>query len=141
MDSDRDSRRSAFIRQARHQEEFPMRHAIIAVAAIAAIAAGSAQAHARLITGSPKAGSTVAAPKALRLQYSESIVPAASSVKLAAASGAPVATGPLSLDPKNKRLVMVPVPGPLAPGAYKVTWHMKTEDGHETDGTFGFTVK
>jgi methionine-rich copper-binding protein CopC len=35
----------------------------------------------------------------------------------------------------------VAVPGRLAPGAYKVTWHMKTEDGHETDGDFGFTVK
>jgi methionine-rich copper-binding protein CopC len=119
-----------------------MRHAIIAVAAAAAlVAAGQAQAHARLITGSPKAGSTVAAPKALKLQYSESIVPAASSVKLAAAGGAPVATGPLSPDPKNTRLVTVAVPGRLAPGAYKVTWHMKTEDGHETDGDFGFTVK
>ena len=119
-----------------------MRNAIIAAAAIAAIAAaGSAQAHARLITGSPKAGTTVAAPKVLTLHYSESIVPAASSVKLAAASGAPVATGPLSLDAKDKRLVTVPVPGPLAPGPYRVMWHMKTEDGHETDGQFVFTVK
>ena len=31
--------------------------------------------------------------------------------------------------------------GALAAGAYKVAWHMKTEDGHETDGTFAFTVK
>jgi methionine-rich copper-binding protein CopC len=35
----------------------------------------------------------------------------------------------------------VPLTGPLAAGAYRVSWHMKTEDRHETDGDFGFTVK
>ena len=29
----------------------------------------------------------------------------------------------------------------LAPGAYKVSWHMKTPDGHKTEGDFAFTVK
>ncbi|MGZ6038493.1 MAG: copper homeostasis periplasmic binding protein CopC [Phenylobacterium sp.] len=118
-----------------------MRNTLIAVAAIAALAAaGQASAHARLLSGAPKNGATVAAPKALTLHYSEELVPAASSVKLATGAGAAVATGPLALD-KTTKVVTVPIAAPLAAGAYKVTWHMKTEDGHETDGTFGFTVK
>jgi methionine-rich copper-binding protein CopC len=118
-----------------------MHKTIVAFAAVAALAvAGQAAAHARLLMGSPKAGETVAAPKALTLHYSEELVPAASSVKVATGAGAAVATGPMALD-KTKKVVTVPFTGALAAGVYKVTWHMKTEDGHETDGDFGFTVK
>jgi copper resistance protein C len=119
-----------------------MRNALIATAAVAALAAaGQAAAHARLILGSPKAGATVAAPKELRLQYSETIVPADSSVTVAGPGGAAVATGKLALDAKDKRVVHVPFATPPAPGAYKVSWKMKTADGHTTDGDFAFTVK
>ncbi|HEX3365127.1 copper homeostasis periplasmic binding protein CopC [Phenylobacterium sp.] len=118
-----------------------MHKTVLALVAVAALAlAGQASAHARLITGSPKNGATVAAPKALTLHYSEELVPAASSVKVAGPGGAAVATGPMALD-KTKRVVTVPFTGSLAAGAYRVKWHMKTEDGHETDGDFGFTVK
>ena len=118
-----------------------MRTTLILAAAVSLAAAGAADAHARLITGSPKAGATVAAPTALKLTYSESIVPGGSSVAVADAKGAPVATGALSLDPKNKRVVIVPVTGKLVAGAYKVDWSMKTEDGHTMTGDFGFKVK
>jgi hypothetical protein len=104
-------------------------------------AAGQAAAHARLIVGTPKAGSTVAAPRQLRLQYSESIVPAASSVTVAGPGGAAVATGPLTIDAANKRMVTVPFTGKLGSGAYHVHWEMKTEDGHQTFGDFTFSVK
>ena len=115
---------------------------ISAIAAVAALAiTGQAAAHARLIVSSPKAGATVAAPKELRLQYSESIVPAASSVAVSGAGGAAVAAGPITLDAKDKRIVVVPVTGAVASGLNTVTWHMKTEDGHETDGKFVFVVK
>ena len=117
-----------------------MRKIIVLTAAVSLAFAGQASAHARLIMGTPKAGSTVAAPRVLTLRYSEELVPAASSVKVATGAGAAVATGPLALD-KTKRVVTVPFTGSLAAGAYKVTWHMKTEDGHETDGKFGFKVK
>lgn len=120
-----------------------MRNALIltATAAFTLAVAGAADAHARLITGSPKAGATVAAPTALKLTYSESIVAGGSSVTLADAKGGAIATGPLSVDAKNKRLVTVPVTGKLAPGAYKVNWSMKTDDGHTMSGDFGFMVK
>jgi hypothetical protein len=119
-----------------------MKTAIAVTAVIAAFAiAGQAAAHARLIAGSPKNGETVAAPKALSLHYSEELVAAASHVTVTGPGGATVATGPMAIDAKTKRIVTVPFASPPAAGAYKVAWHMKTEDGHETDGTFAFTVK
>jgi copper resistance protein C len=119
-----------------------MRHAIVAIAALATLAvAGQAAAHARLILGSPKAGATVAAPKQLKMQFSESIVAGESGVSVAGQNGAAVATGPLTLDAKDKRVVIVSFTSAPAPGAYKVSWHMKTPDGHKTEGDFNFKVK
>jgi methionine-rich copper-binding protein CopC len=117
-----------------------MRKTLILAAAVALIA-GQAAAHARLITGAPKAGATVAAPKQLRLTYSESLDLSGSSLKVSDAKGAAVPTGALALDPKNHRVVVAPFSAPLAAGAYKVSWTMKTEDGHTTNGDFGFKVK
>ena len=116
-----------------------MRKMLILAAAVSLVA-GAANAHARLITASPKAGTTVAPPKQLKLTYSESIDLSGSNVKVAGPPGA-VATGALSLDPKSKRTVIVPFKAALSAGAYKVSWSMKTEDGHTTSGDFGFKVK
>lgn len=119
-----------------------MRKTVLILAAVAAAAAaGQAAAHARLISGSPKNGATVAAPKDLTLHFSETVVLAGSNVAVTDAKGAAVATGPLALDAKDKRTVHAPFASAPAAGAYKVKWHMKTEDGHETDGAFGFKVK
>jgi methionine-rich copper-binding protein CopC len=118
-----------------------MRKSLILAAALSLIAAGAADAHARLIQAQPKVGSTGPAPKQLKLTYSESIDLAGSSLKVTGPSGAAVATGPLALDPKNKRVVLAPLSGTLAAGAYKVSWTMKTEDTHTMSGDFGFKVK
>jgi methionine-rich copper-binding protein CopC len=118
-----------------------MRKTLILAAALSLAAAGAADAHARLISGTPKAGSTGPAPKQLKLTYSESLDLSGSSVKVSGPGGGAVATGPLALDPKNKRVVVVPLSATPAAGAYKVNWSMKTEDGHTTSGDFGFTVK
>ena len=118
-----------------------MRKIILAAAALSLITATEASAHARLLRAAPKAGATVPAPKVLRLSYSETIVPSASSVTVVSADKKPVATGPIALDAKDKRVVLVPVTAALAPGAYHVSWRMKTADGHTTDGDFDFKVK
>src|SRR3954468_24993433 len=99
---------------------------ILVLAATAALIAGQAAAHARLITGSPKAGTTVAAPSELQLTYSESLDLSGCSLKVAGPGGAAVPTGALAIDPKNKRIVHAPITGKLAAGAYKVSWSMKT---------------
>lgn len=119
-----------------------MRKTLLTLAAVALVAAaGVASAHARLIMSSPKAGESIAAPKGLSLHYSEGIVTAGSSVSVSGPGGAAVATSPLAVGGQDKRLVIVNFTGPVVHGAYKVHWHMKTDDGHETDGDFGFTVK
>lgn len=60
---------------------------------------------------------------------------------MAGPGGAAVATGKLALDAKDKRVVHVPFTTAPAAGAYKVSWKMKTPDGHTTEGAFVFTVK
>ncbi len=118
-----------------------MRKTLILTVALSLAAAGGASAHARLLSATPKAGTTVASPQMLVLHYSETIVPAVSSVAVAGPGGAPVATGPLALGDKDKRQVTVAFSAPLRPGAYKVAWKMHTPDDHNTDGTFAFKVK
>ena len=118
-----------------------MRRTLLAAVALSLIWCAEAGAHARLVKSDPKAGATVAAPKALRLSYSETIVPGNSSVSLTGPDKKPAATGPIAIDPKNKRLVVVPVTGKLAPGAYKLDWSMTTDDGHTMTGSYGFKVK
>ena len=117
-----------------------MRNVLIIAAAATALIAGQASAHARLLSSTPKAGSTVASPQTLVLHYSETIVPAASSVTVTGPTGA-APTGPLALGDKDKREVTVAFSAPLRPGAYKVSWKMHTSDDHNTDGTFTFKVK
>jgi methionine-rich copper-binding protein CopC len=113
---------------------------LLAAALASAAVAGEAAAHARLVKSDPKAGATVAAPKALKLWFSEGIVPAQSKVAVAGPAG-PVATGPLAVDAKNPRVVSAPITGALAAGAYKVNWTMKTEDTHVMEGSFAFKVR
>lgn len=112
---------------------------LVAAVAVAGVA-GEASAHARLIRSEPKIGATAPSPKALRLWFSEGVVPAKSSVRIAGAGG-PVATGKFTTDPKDHRLVVVPIAAPLTPGAYQVTWSATSEDTHTIEGKFGFKVK
>ena len=116
-----------------------MRKLVLAAALLSLLGATQAQAHARLLKSSPAKGATVAAPKALQLSYSETIVAANSSVSVTGPDKKPVATGPIALD--GKRVVVVPVTGKLAPGAYKVDWSMTSADGHTMTGSFAFKVK
>jgi methionine-rich copper-binding protein CopC len=118
-----------------------LKPALLWAAALATAAvAGEAAAHARLVKSDPKAGAAVAPPKTLKLWFSETVVPAQSKVAISGPAG-PVATGKLAVDPKNPRLVSVPVTAALAPGAYKVNWTMKSEDTHVMEGSFAFKVR
>lgn len=114
---------------------------LLAAAALAfAATSDEASAHAKLVSSDPAANATVAAPKTIRLTFSEKLAPAFSSFELAMADGmkAPVKT---SMSPDRKTITGVPK-GPLMAGAYKVTWHAAAaDDGHRMDGTFVFTVK
>ena len=101
-----------------------------------------ASAHAHLKTATPAADSTVAAaPSELRLGFTEGVNVKFTGVSVTSPAGATVSTGAASLAPGDDKLLVVPVSAPMAPGAYKVTWHALATDGHKTDGSYGFTVK
>jgi methionine-rich copper-binding protein CopC len=108
------------------------------VATVAVIMA--ADAHAFLDQAVPPVGGAVpASPKEIRLTFSESVERRFSGIELATGDGRTIATGPVATAPgDNKQLVLV-VP-PLAPGRYRVSWHVVSVDTHRTEGEYTFTV-
>ena len=118
-----------------------IRHTLLTIALIFGTA-GTASAHAHLKTAAPAAASTVAAsPSELRLGFTEGVNLTFTGVSVTGPAGAPVPTGAAILAPGDDKVLVVPVSGPLAPGAYKVDWHALATDGHKTDGSYSFTVK
>jgi methionine-rich copper-binding protein CopC len=104
------------------------------------LSGGAAAAHAFLDHASPPVGATVAAPREIRIFFSEPVEPAFSGIALTAADGTPVATGHAAVDPGDHRQLVLPLP-PLPPGGYRVSWHVVSVDTHRTEGDYRFTVK
>ncbi|HKF70139.1 MAG TPA: copper resistance protein CopC [Stellaceae bacterium] len=101
---------------------------------------GTAWAHAFLDHASPAVGSTVHAPPTeVRIQYTENLEPAYSTVRVEDASGTIVSTADAHVDAREPSVLTVPL-GPLKPGRYKVIWKVLSVDTHVTNGTFTFTV-
>jgi methionine-rich copper-binding protein CopC len=103
--------------------------------------AGQAWAHAHLVTADPAVGATVAASDTLRLTFSEGIELAFSKVEIAKADGTDLGATKIAADPADGKIVVVTLPAKLAPGDYKVHWHVVSVDTHHTEGTYSFTVK
>lgn len=102
---------------------------------------GAAAAHAHLKASTPAAGTTIsAAPAELRLGFSEGVNLKFTGVVVTGPAGV-VPTSTAALAPGDDKTLVVPVAGPLAPGAYKVEWHALATDGHKTDGSYSFTLK
>jgi methionine-rich copper-binding protein CopC len=113
----------------------------LAFAAIAALVATPAFAHAHLLKATPAAGSTVTtAPSALVLDFSEGVQLAFTGVAVTGPDKAAVTTGAATVDSDAKALT-VPLTAPLAAGTYTVAWHALAADGHKSTGTFEFTVQ
>jgi copper transport protein len=99
----------------------------------------TARAHASVISTSPKDGEHLAAsPAQVRILYSEPIVPAMSHFDLGSADGRDVKL-PVIGDPHEVRALIAQLPQ-LAAGAYRITWHIVSADGHPVSGSFAFTV-
>lgn len=98
-----------------------------------------ALAHAALLKSDPKPGSTVAAGiRAIRLEFSEEVVPDLCHVAIVDATGHTTDLR-LSSDPNDVRVIVAPV-NELGPGVYRVNWHAVSSDGHPVAGKFGFAV-
>lgn len=83
---------------------------------------------------------TAGAPKEIRLMFSEAVIAKMSGIVLKDEAGKPVPTGSPQTDPQDQKQLVVPVPAPLAPGRYNVTWHAVSEDTHRVKGEYNFTV-
>jgi len=100
-----------------------------------------ADAHAFLDHAVPAVGSTVAAaPAQIDMFFTQDLEPAFTGASLADANGQPIATGAAAVDPQNKAELVLKVPR-LAPGHYKVSWHVVSVDTHRTEGSFGFDIQ
>jgi methionine-rich copper-binding protein CopC len=102
---------------------------------------GQALAHAHLTTSVPADKATVAsAPTEIDLRFSEELELKFSGITIVGPDKAAVNVGNARLADEGKTLV-VPVTGKLDAGRYTVEWHVLSEDGHKTRGTYDFIVK
>jgi methionine-rich copper-binding protein CopC len=98
--------------------------------------------HVHLEKSAPAANDTLAAsPKSIRLWFSEPVELAVTTAKLANASGAAFALGPVARDTAKDAPVTATITKPLPAGSYVVTWSTAATDGHPAKGTFAFVVK
>lgn len=106
-----------------------------------AILSGSvAYAHPQLQTADPAAGVVTPSPKQIRITFNEAVLPQFSGIELRDSAGQLIVTGKSEIDPANKKILMIPVKGQLAPGAYKVEWHAVSDDTHRVKGSYSFSV-
>lgn len=109
-----------------------------AVAALSLLA-GQVQAHARLVTSTPTAGATVAAPRTISLTFSERVVPAFSSFDVANAQGTVIPVQ-ARVSKDGKTLSGSPRTA-LTAGSYTVNWRIASPDGHRMTGSTTFFVR
>ncbi|KQY85016.1 copper homeostasis periplasmic binding protein CopC [Brevundimonas sp. Root1423] len=111
----------------------------VAIAAVGALAAGPASAHARLIGATPAPNATVAATRSVSLTFSERTIPAFSGFDVVNAAGEKVAiTTSVAEDGKTLTGTLA---RPLAAGAYRVDWRIASSDGHRMTGSYTFSVR
>ena len=97
-----------------------------------------AYAHAFPQHAEPGAGAMLkASPVRVTLSFSEKLEPAFSGVAVTDSSGRSVATGAAVIS-GNSMVVPLRL---LAPGKYRVVWHVVSVDTHRTEGAYGFAVK
>ena len=101
---------------------------------------GMAHAHPALETAVPAQGATVSSPKEIRLTFTEDLVAKFSGLTVKDQSGHLVDTASPTVDPNQKRQLIVPISKPLQPGTYDVDWHAVSVDTHRVSGHFSFKV-
>ena len=103
-------------------------------------AASGAEAHAFLVTSEPKVGAAVVKPPLLRLEFSEAIELGFSGMEIAPAAGGAAVLNDVRFADDGHKVLLANLPM-LAPGIYRVKWHVVSVDTHRTEGDFNFTVK
>lgn len=108
----------------------------IATASVACALTTGAFAHATLERASPPVGGSVTgSPDEVRLWFSEAIERRFSGAEVTGPFGRVGGSASVS---GNQLVIAVPH---LAPGSYRVNWHVVSVDTHKTEGSFTFEVK
>ena len=106
------------------------------------VIAAPAVAHPKLQASVPSANETLSkAPSEIRLTFSEGLEPAMSGAELKDAAGKAIETTKVSVEPTDKKQLVVSFLSPLNPGTYIVSWHAVAGDTHRVKGAYSFTVK
>jgi methionine-rich copper-binding protein CopC len=130
-------------RQLKIRERAMLRITSVAVLALmgCALTLTAANAHPKLVKSSPAANAAIDdSPKELRLSFNEELVAKFSGVEVKTSRGRRSMSAPAP-DSADKKQLVVPVPTPLAEGAYEVEWHAVAADTHRIHGSYSFTVK
>lgn len=119
-----------------------MKIRVFATAALITAIAGisGADAHPELQSAEPAAGQPSAPPKEIRIRFNENILPQFSGIELKDQADKAIATGKATIDPADKKLMIVPLKDQLTPGEYKVEWHAVSNDTHKVKGSYWFGV-
>ena len=96
--------------------------------------------HPVLEASDPGQGATVSSPKEVRLTFIENLIARFSGLTIKDQSGRAIGPASPSVDPNDKRQLIVPISTPLPPGAYDVDWHAVGADTHRVTGHFSFRV-
>jgi putative copper export protein/methionine-rich copper-binding protein CopC len=130
-----------------HLPRAPRARALARVLALAACALAllllprEASAHGKLARSVPARGARLdAAPRELRLTFTEAIELTAARIALAGPDGAPVALSPLAHAGDSTRVLVTAITGSLAAGEHSVTWRIVGRDGHPVSGSFTFVI-
>jgi methionine-rich copper-binding protein CopC len=100
-------------------------------------AAGPVLAHAFLQHADPGAGAQLnAAPKTLTLVFSEKLEPVFSGVSVTDGAGHDMEASQAKISDASMMVALKP----LAPGSYRVSWHVVSLDTHRTEGSYKFKV-
>jgi methionine-rich copper-binding protein CopC len=111
------------------------------LAALAALIASHAAAHAQLERAVSAAGSAVReSPPRLTLWFSQRLEPAFSKVRVLNSKGKQVDNGDAQVDGADARMLSVSLPK-LSPGTYRVRWRVLSVDTHVSEGHFTFDVR
>jgi methionine-rich copper-binding protein CopC len=106
----------------------------------ALVVLGTGMFHNHLVKSLPAAGDTLAAsPKEVRLWFNEKPAIRFTSVTLLTADSTKIVTIK-AVATEDSMAAAAPLPTPLAPGTYLITWRTAGIDGHAIRGTYRFSI-
>jgi methionine-rich copper-binding protein CopC len=82
-----------------------------------------------------------ASPAAVKLWFTQSVQAASTAMRVTAADGRVIQTGPITVDTARLSPAVAVVSEQLPAGTYTVAWKTMAADGHAISGKYSFTVR